>query len=88
MNVSISLPLEGILRSLGSLSADNRRWLGEHLIESADKDERRVGSDEEFMKSFFSIPHDNPMPAKEKERMIRNSHYFSPARGINRLRHD
>ena len=37
MNVTISL--DNILYSLGFLSSDNKRWLAEHLIEQAAKEE-------------------------------------------------
>lgn len=94
MNVSISLPLDTILKSLSTLSLANRRWLGEHLIEEVEDeasksvDKSRKESDEEFMERFFALPHDNPMSAKEKEKMIRESHYFDPDRDINHLKYE
>ncbi len=38
MNVTLSL--EGILQMLQPLSADNKRWLGERLIEESREEER------------------------------------------------
>ena len=42
MNVTISL--DNILHSLGFLSSNNKRWLAEHLIEQAAKDDAEVAA--------------------------------------------
>ena len=41
MNATTTIPLEGIMSFLNtmSLSAQSKRWLGEHLIEQAAKEE-------------------------------------------------
>ena len=77
-NVTISL--DSILQTLGFLSNSNKRWLAEHLIEQAGKDEAEAEadnqSDEEFFKEFFALPYDNPMTAEEAKRIIRESRHF------------
>lgn len=88
MNVSISLPLEEILRSLGSLSLSNRKWLAEHLIEQVKEDERKeIKENKSFFSDFLNLPYDNPMSAAEENKMIRGNHYFDPNRDINHLQY-
>ena len=85
-NVTISL--ESILHSLGFLSSRNKRWLAEHLIEQAAKDEKEAAarqSDEEFFKDLFSTPYDNPMTAEEAKRIIRESRCSGKTRHIKPL---
>lgn len=83
MNVSITLPLDDILRSLQSLSLDNRKWLAEHLTEQVREEECKSNTKEEsFFNEFVSIPYDNPITANEENKMIRDSHYFDPNRDI------
>lgn len=90
MNVSISLPLDIILKSLDSLSLDNRRWLGEHLIEEVKKEEEAKSEvdDEDFFHDFLMLPYDNPMSAAEENEIIRGSHCFDPNRDINHLKYE
>ena len=86
-NVTISL--DSILYSLGFLSSSNKRWLAEHLIEQAAKDEAEANaakqSDEEFFKDLFSTPYDNPMSAEEEKRIIRESRHSGVTRHIKPL---
>lgn len=87
MNVTISL--DNILQMLGFLSSGNKRWLAEHLVAMADKDEAEVvatkQSDEEFFKDLFSTPYDNPMTAEEAKRIIRENRHSGVTRQIKPL---
>lgn len=84
MNATISL--ENILQMLSSLTKSNKRWLAEHLIEQAAKDEAEVAaakqSDEEFFQDLFSTPYDNPMTAEEAKRIIRENRHSGVTRHI------
>lgn len=82
-NVTISL--DSILHSLGFLSSSNKRWLAEHLIEQAAKDEAEATSDEEFFKDLFSTPFDNPMSVAEAKRIIRENRHSGVTRHIKPL---
>lgn len=86
-NVTISL--DSILHSLGFLSSSNKRWLAEHLIEQAAKDEVEASaakqSDEDFFKDLFSTPYDNPMTAEEAKRIIRENRHSGVTRHIKPL---
>lgn len=88
MNGSISLPLDGILRSLGTLSIDDREWLAGHLMEQVKKEKDAKAKEKLFFSEFLKLPYDNPMSAKEKEKMIRDSHYFDPDRDINHIKYE
>ena len=83
-NVTISL--DSILSSLRFLSSGNKRWLAEHLIEQAAKDEAEAAvakqTDEEFFRDLFSTPLDNPMTAEEVKRIIRESRHSGVTRQI------
>lgn len=87
MNVTISLPLDDILRSLGTLSIDNREWLAEHLMEQVKKEKDAKAKEEHFFSEFLKLPYDNPMSAAEENDMIRQSHYFDPDRDIYHLQY-
>lgn len=55
MDVTVSL--DSSLKWLGFLSTDNRRWLGEHLLQQVGEEEKtsRKG-DEEFVHELLSMP--------------------------------
>ena len=42
-------------------------------------------SDEMFFKTFLSLPLDESISAKEEERLIRSSHYYSADRAVDHL---
>ena len=56
----VTISLDYILHSLGFLSSGNKRWLAEHLIEQAVRDDAEANaakqSDEEFFKEFSPCP--------------------------------
>lgn len=86
MDRKATISLDGLLKSLGALSVDNRRWLAEHLMDQVKEEERHTSvKDNEFMRDFFSTPYDNPLTAEEEKQMIRNGRYFDPDRKINQL---
>lgn len=89
MTTNVSVSLDNILYSLGFLSSSNKRWLAEHLIEQAAKDEAEANaakqSDDEFFKDFFALPYDNPMTAEEAKQIIRDSRHSGVTRQIKPL---
>ncbi len=55
MDVIVSL--DSSLKWLGFLSTDNRRRLGEHLLQQAEEEEKTsIKSDEEFVHELLSMP--------------------------------
>ena len=86
-NVTISL--DSILHTLGFLNSKNKRWLAEHLIEQAARDDAEAAavgqSDEEFFNDLFSTPYDNPMTAEEAKRFIRENRHSGITRQIKPL---
>lgn len=84
--MNVTIPLENILKSLSYLSGGNKRWLAEHLIEEADKEEADMRvRDEAFVREFLAMPYDSPMTAEEEKELIRNSHHFDPDRKVAHL---
>lgn len=54
MDVTVSL--DSLLKWLGFLSTDNRMWLGEHLLQQAEEEEKTSRkSDEEFVHELLSM---------------------------------
>ena len=89
MTTNVTISLDSILYSLGFLSSSNKRWLAEHLIEQAIKEDAEVEtakqSDEEFFKEFFALPYDNPITAKEAKRIIHENRHSGVTRHIKPL---
>ena len=87
--MNVTIPLENILQMLGFLSSGNKRWLAEHLVALAEKDESDAAtartSDEEFFKDLFSTPYDNPMTTEEAKRIIRENRHSGVTRRIKSL---
>ena len=85
----VTVSLDYILHSLGFLSSGNKRWLAEHLVALADKDEAEAAigrsSDEEFFNDLFSTPYDNPMTAEEAKSFIRKNRHSGVTRHIMSL---
>ncbi|MBQ7494719.1 MAG: hypothetical protein IJT75_03000 [Bacteroidaceae bacterium] len=87
---TVTISLDAILQALGFLSNSNKRWLAEHLIEQAAKEETvekdsidaERQSDEEFFKDLFSTPLDNPMTAEDMKRVIRENRHSGVTRHI------
>lgn len=80
-----TISLDGILsfiRSL-SLSASNKRWLGEKLIEEAQQEAaREKQSYADFIESLCGAWKDDPRTAEEITDEIRRSRQFGVTRNI------
>ena len=81
MDATISL--DGILSFINSLSlsANNKQWLGEKLLEEA-KQEKAQQSYADFIHSLCGAWKDDPRSAEEIADDIRNSHQFNTTRHI------
>lgn len=81
MDATISL--DGILSFINSLSlsANNKQWLGEKLLEEA-KQEKAQQSYADFIHSLCGSWKDDPRSAEEIADDIRNSRQFNTSRHI------
>lgn len=83
-----------------SLTAQNRRWLSEKLIEFDNKKGEASSSyplrtldgcsesDKDFISRFLATPYDNPTTAEEEIKIIRDSHYFDSNRKVNHINYE
>lgn len=84
--MDITVSLDSLLNWLGFLSRDNRRWLGEHLLQQVAEEEKTAkNKDEEFVRKFLNMPVGYHNTAEEEKKLIRESHYFDPDRKINHI---
>lgn len=80
-----TISLNGILSAIHalSLSADNKRWLGEKLLEEARQEtHKQEQSYAEFIESMCGAWKDDPRTAEEISEEIRRSRQFGVTRHI------